>query len=111
MSDVRVQALEMFRGGQSVNAVAVKLFKNYFAKAKALREELIAAGELEAKPTKPQKNGKPKKVREAEADAPDCWELTVNVPTERMDAIFARFTLQEKADAIEAVLQARVGAD
>lgn len=44
MADVREQAFAMFGNGESVNAVAKKLFKGYYAKAKQLRAEYDGSG-------------------------------------------------------------------
>ncbi len=53
------------------------------------------------------KQKRQKQSRE-EAAAPAAWNVTLELPTERLDHIFRGFTPQEKADAITAVLQARL---
>lgn len=42
------------------------------------------------------------------AGEPADWDLTITVPSDRLDAIFAHFSAQEKANAISNVIQARM---
>jgi hypothetical protein len=103
----RAAAFELFDQGESTNAVATKLFKCYWVPAKKLRDEWVAAGRgVETAPRKPR--DKKKSAVQQEAAEPEDWDLTLQLPAGRMDAIFADFTPQEKADAITAVLQARL---
>lgn len=98
----RAQAFEMFGQGLSTNEVAKKLFKKYWNPAKKLRDEWDAAqgGAEEAA------DG----ATEPEIDM-ETWDVTLQLPAERMDQIMARFTPQEKANAICAVLQGRLNAE
>jgi hypothetical protein len=92
---------ERFESGASINNVAEELFKRNWAAAKKLHDELY--------PAKRKAPRKPEPEETVESD-PDVWDLTLQVPTAQMDQILMRFTLQEKADAISTVLQARLGA-
>lgn len=47
---------------------------------------------------------------EAEVEEPEAWDLSIRIPTDRVDDIFATFTLQEKMNAVATVMQARMDA-
>lgn len=103
----RAKAFELFDQGESTNGVAKQLFKGNWTAAKKLRDEWAAVrGVTVAKPKKPKLV--PEVPEESEADA---WDVTLQLSTDRMDAIIARFTPQEKADAIRNVLQDRLDQD
>ena len=94
------EAAKMFAEGKSVNAVAKALGLSWYDANK-----LRAQCGLE--PAK-----KPKKVAEMPVpdieEEPDSWSVSLNIPTAKMDALFATFSAQEKADAIATVLQSRL---
>jgi hypothetical protein len=74
--DQRTQAFGMFDQGASTNEVAKKLFNKYWIPAKKLRNEYDAqASSSEIEP--------------ADGEAPDAWDVTLQVPVERMDQIMA----------------------
>lgn len=95
----RARAFELFSQGVSTNGVAKELFKRYWLPAKKLRDEWDA-----------QQGGAVAGPAPENAAAPEIWDVTLQLPTERIDQIIAGFTVQEKADAIVAVLQARLNA-
>jgi hypothetical protein len=98
-TEQRTKAFEMFDQGTSTNEVAKQLFKNYWTKAKKVRDEWQTA-----------RDGGNSGTGEAEAAEaePDAWDLELQVPTARMDVIILGFTPQEKADAIRNALQNRL---
>jgi hypothetical protein len=102
----------MFAAGASVNEVAQKVCKNYWAKAKKLHLAWIESqgGAIAAKA--PKRKGKQRRAPQVEdaVDDGDAWDLSVRVPVGSVDALFCSFTLQEKMDAVCSVLQARVDA-
>ena len=106
--DVREKAFAMFREGKSTNAVAGALFKKYWIPAKALKDEFLAQGGQVEKPAKEagKKRGG-KKSAEVESET-DAYDLKINVPVGRAEAIFETFTDQEKMTAVQSVLQSRV---
>jgi hypothetical protein len=92
----REKAFEMFDRDASTNEVAKLLFKKNFAKAKKLREEWQVAKD----------GGAPLEAASGEGLA----DLTVQLSVDQMDRFIAGFTLQEKANAVAAVLQSRLEA-
>lgn len=131
----RKKAFELFDQGEPVNRVALLLFKGHWYKAKKLHDEhrklpaavvvgASAEQEREAVCVEPdigpevvadvveQEPEEQEPLNELEpVDEPAVWDVTVQVPTERMDQIIANFTSQEKADAIAMVLTARLSAE
>jgi hypothetical protein len=94
----RVKGFALFDEDASTNQVAAQVFNRNYGKAKKLREEYDAqASSSEIEPD--------------DGEVPDAWDVTLQVPVERMDQIMARFSPQEKADAISTVLQARLNAE
>ncbi len=96
----RFKAFELFDQDATTNQVATQLFNKNHSKAKKLREAYDAR--MEPVPDAEPPDG------EAE---PEAWDVTLQVPVARMDEIMARFSAQEKAEAISAVLQARLIAE
>jgi hypothetical protein len=95
----RSGAFALFAAGASTNEVAKKLFNKYWNPAKKLRDEYDAQKEPA------------NEIEPIDADEPDSWNLTLEVPAEKMDEIMQRFSAQEKANAITTVLQARLSAE
>lgn len=126
MSDLNPKAAEMFAAGESVNAVATALFKGAWAKAKQQYETWRAGGGGEVaggSEAKPRKGGKRRAKRKAAApqleqaavedegeDEAEIYDLKVEVPTARLGDLFAAFTRDEQAYAVQAVLQERMNA-
>lgn len=105
---MHVEAEQMFRDGKSINAVAAEL-KTTWWEAKKLKREFDAANGLVAKPKR--KLAKKKAEPEAEVEAePEDWDVSIRLPSVRLNDIFAAFSTQEKADAIAGVLQSRIDA-
>jgi hypothetical protein len=102
MADLDSKAVEMFRAGATVNAVAKKLYKNYYAKAKQ-QHALFVASEVDRANAEPEPEGQ-------EIGAPVIWDLQIEVPRDRVPALFASFTPQEQANAVAGVIQARMNA-
>jgi len=105
------RAAELFAQLGSVNGVA-KAMEIDWVKAKKLLGDLVPSKTGGGKrKSKPRKNALA--VREAEPadDAePEELELTLRLPTERVDAMLASFTPQEKYDAVATILQQRLNA-
>lgn len=99
-AELETKARALFAQGMSVNAVAGALFKGHWARAKQVKDAMD--GGAPAPKKKP-----PKKDEE---EGVPIFEVRLEVPTARLDDIFAEFTPQEKADAIAGVLQARMDA-
>jgi hypothetical protein len=94
----RVKGFALFDEDASTNQVAQQVFNKNYGKAKKLREEWEEAQQ-------------PVDARMLRDGEPSSWNLTLEVPVERMDEIMQRFSAQEKADAISTVLQARLNAE
>jgi hypothetical protein len=97
----RVKGFALFDEDASTNQVAAQVFNRNYGKAKKLREEYDALPVEEGEPEPEVDDG----------DAPDTWNLTLEVPVARMDESLQRFSPQEKADAISTVLQSRLNAE
>ncbi|MBS1803536.1 MAG: hypothetical protein JST28_09215 [Acidobacteria bacterium] len=101
------RARELFAQGKSVNFVS-KEFGITWQAAKKIQDpnwQEMPAG----KPGRRKGPIKPKLKAEV-IEMPAAWDLSLTVSADRMDAIFAEFEPGEKADAIAAVLQARLDA-
>lgn len=118
----RKQAFALFDQDESIGMVATKLFAGHWYKAKKLREEYDASpAEEEGGSPEPEAEAlteerqlvaaEPELVVGERDETPAAWDVTLQVPVHRMDAIIAQFSPQEKADAICAVLQARLNAE
>lgn len=120
MADVNAKAAEMFAAGKSVNAVATALFKGAWGTAKKLHDAW-KAGDINAAAVDRRKARGGKRavaaVEEVETEAetdedgaplPDVWDLTVNVPREKVPVLFASFTPGEQATAVMTIIQARM---
>jgi hypothetical protein len=113
--EVQEKAFELFAQGKSVNAVASELFNGNWLKAKKAKDAWDATqgrGASSVLATAPvhkshaiRKAGKPKKE-----EVPEDWDLTITVPTARLDEILQALAPVEKATAIQNVLQARIDA-
>jgi asparagine synthetase B (glutamine-hydrolysing) len=96
----RAKAFALFAQGETTGKVADTLFGGYWHKAKNLRAEYEAQdGGTSAETVE---------TAEADEEEPAAWDLPLQLPVRRIDAIFAEFTVQEKAQAISTVLQARL---
>ena len=103
------KARAMFAEGASVNAVAFACYRGYWPPAKRLKDEID--GVAPARAEKKQKKGAIVPKLKAEIEAENlAWDLTLQLPTDRLDSTFLLFTPEEKANAIQAVLQARLDA-
>jgi hypothetical protein len=107
MEEQEARAREMFAQGDSVNKVATTLGITWQAARKIQGPPAEKAGKKRGR--KKSSNGAVA-VHLKEEEVPEAWDLALTLPTSRMDDIFAEFTAQEKADAIAAVLQARLDA-
>jgi hypothetical protein len=115
MSDLKMRAAEMFAAGKSVNAVATALFKRDWARAKKLHVAWLAeqGGGAEPAAAPKKRRGRPKKEDPCRGCAPtdypvpEVWDVTLEVPSAKVDLVFAQFTPQEKASAVAMVLQER----
>jgi hypothetical protein len=120
MADVNARAAEMFAAGDSINAVAKALFKSDWGKANKLYKAW-KGGDINAAPVDGRKKrGRPlggaalardEEAVEVEiAELPDVWDMTLNVPREKVPALFSSFTEAEQATAVLTIIQARMDA-
>lgn len=105
---MHVEAERMFREGKSINAVAAEL-KTTWWEAKKMKCEFDTANGLVAKPKRKPAEKKAEPEVEAEEE-PENWDVSISVPSARLNDIFGAFSPQEKADAIAGVLQSRINA-
>jgi hypothetical protein len=94
---LKQRAFEMFREGRSVNQVANELFKKHWAAAKKLHNEFIGVTDTKGKST-------PAAAPEEPENDPETFDLTVSVEVRKFDAIWKTLDLQEKANALQHVL-------
>lgn len=97
--NVKAEAAEMYANGAAVNAVSKKLGITWWEAKK-----LQPGGAAVQKPKAPKKKPAP----EPEEEEIATWDLTLQLPSERLDEVFATFTAKEKASAIGSVLQNRM---
>ena len=98
---VRASAAELFADGESVAGVSKRL-KVSWGQANKLRAELQGGASVVPEAAV----GK----RKAPAEEQQDWELKVTVEGEQLDRVWRGLSDEEKATAIQAVLQAQVDA-
>jgi transposase len=106
---IHVEAERMFREGKSVNAVAAELKTTWWEAHKMKRAFERENGIV----VKPKRKPAKKKAAEPEVEVeevPENWDVSISVPSARLNDIFDAFSAQEKADAIAGVLQSRINA-
>lgn len=98
MNDLNAKAAEMFAAGENVNAVAAALFNKNWAKAKKLHIAWLAK----------QKRTAPESAASEAAGDGELFAMTVDVPAARLGDLIATFSEDERAFAVQQILQRRM---